>query len=171
MKLVKNLAMLSAAVAVMGSFVTVVSADQSATSKGTLQIEDGTLTLDKVDDLDFGTIAYNANGFSLELPTTGNKATLVDTTVAQGKWKIQGSTDSQVATLTVNGMNLSATAGTVFSGDSASSTFAKTQEVSVDPSNTLMAMTGDQAKANKANAVSMDIDWTLSADASSRSFN
>lgn len=79
------------------------AADTTAKSVGTLEIKDGTQTLTSVDSLNFGDVAYNANGMTKDLKGTTEKATVEDTTFSQTAWTISGQTDSDVAELTING--------------------------------------------------------------------
>lgn len=169
-KLVKMLTVSSATLmGVMGlAQLTPVHAESTtAKSTGILAIKDGTQTLTSVDNIDFGQIAYNANGMTATLKPNGEKATVNDTTFSQTAWTISGQTDSKVANLTINGQLLSATPAAVFT-KTADAKFGE-QTAAIKDAN--MSLTADQAVANGTKAISMDVNWTLAPATSSANFN
>lgn len=139
------------------------AADTTAKSVGTLEIKDGTQTLTSVDSLNFGDVAYNANGMTKDLKGT----TVEDTTFSQTAWTISGQTDSDVAELTINGQLLSATPKAVFT-KTADAKFGE-QTAAVKDAN--MSLTASQAFDNGTNAISMDVNWTLAPTTPSAKFN
>ncbi|MEJ1330958.1 hypothetical protein QY895_10450 [Latilactobacillus sakei] len=85
-KLVKILTVSSATlmgIVGLSQLTPVHAADTTAKSAGTLEIKDGTQTLTSVESLDFGDVAYDANGMSVPLKKTGEKAIVKDTTFSQ----------------------------------------------------------------------------------------
>lgn len=143
------------------------AADTTAKSVGTLAITDRTQTLTSVDSLNFGDVAYNANGMTKDLKGTTEKATVEDTTFSQTAWTISGQTDSDVAELTINGQLLSATPKAVFT-KTADAKFGE-QTAAIKDAN--MSLTADQATKNGTKAISMDVNWTLAPTTPSANFN
>ncbi|XEO93897.1 hypothetical protein ACBP45_10040 [Latilactobacillus sakei] len=170
-KLVKMLTVSSATlmgVVGLSQLAPVHAADTTAKSVGTLAITDGTQTLTSVDDIDFGSIAYDANGMKATLENPNEKkATVKDTTFSQTAWTISGQTDSDVADLTINGQLLSATPAAVFT----KTADAKFGEQTATVENATMALSADQATKNGTKAISMDVNWTLAPTTRSANFN
>ncbi|WP_436667646.1 WxL domain-containing protein [Latilactobacillus sakei] len=169
-KLVKMLTVSSATlmgVVGLSQLTPVHAADTTAKSVGTLEIKDGTQTLTSVDNLDFGDVAYDANGMSKDLEKTNENATVKDTTFSQTAWTISGQTDSTVANLTINGQLLSKTPAAVFT----KTTDAKFGEQTAAVKDANMSLTASQAVANGTKAISMDVNWTLAPTTRSANFN
>ncbi len=143
------------------------AADTTAKSVGTLEIKDGTQTLTSVDSLNFGDVAYNANGMTKDLKGTTEKATVEDTTFSQAAWTISGQTDSTVADLTINGQLLSATPAAVFHKADEAAFGEQTATVE----NATMALSASQATTNGTKAISIDVNWTLTPTTQSAKFN
>ncbi|KRL71788.1 hypothetical protein FC71_GL001574 [Latilactobacillus sakei subsp. carnosus DSM 15831] len=169
-KLVKILTVSSATlmgIVGLSQLTPVHAADTTAKSAGTLEIKDGTQTLTSVESLDFGDVAYDANGMSVPLKKTGEKAIVKDTTFSQAAWTISGQTDSTVADLTINGQLLSATPAAVFHKADEAAFGERTATVE----NATMALSASQATTNGTKAISIDVNWTLTPTTQSAKFN
>lgn len=172
-KLVKMLTVSSATlmgIVGLSQLAPVHAADTTAKSVGTLAITDGTQTLTSVDDIDFGSIAYDANGMEATLENPNEKkATVKDTTFSQTAWTISGKineADKNVALLTINDQPLGTDATVIFAKDGGN---FGTQTAVVK--NAKIALTADEAKANGTKSITMNVDWTLNLKTKSANFN
>lgn len=140
-----------------------------SSSTGTLNIEDGSVKLSQISNLNFGDVQYANTSIhkTLSENSAANpdaKVVVNDTTAAQKNWKITAHTKHDTATLTINDKEiLPKTDVDVFT--KATDAPYDEQIININPDKTSIDLTDVQARngvLNNAGQIVVNVNWTLS---------
>lgn len=149
-----------------------------SSSKGTLNIEAGSLKLESVSDIQFANTKFDPAGMTATLDAkalSGKEAKVSDATFAQAGWTISGSVSEDApASLTINtDKALSTEAQTIFTHTADAQDINQTAAINSATMNLTANQVADATKHTTTDtaAVTVDVNWTLAQVTPAATFN